>query len=92
MPKIQSILTLISLLTYTGGLLASDGTGSGTVQQVSGDLAYVTGLNGSAPLWSTLVVQNGHTEGAQLEVIKELAEMLVARVVDASGTGVILGS
>ena len=60
--------------------------GLGTVEQVSGDLAYITGLNGSAPLWSRLTIRNGHAEAVRLEVVKELNEILVARVLEANGT------
>ena len=63
---------------------------SGQVTRVAGDLAYVTGLNGSAPLWSMLEVENGSGVGAQLEVIKELEDLLVTRVL-ATGTGIRAG-
>lgn len=72
-------------------ILSGLGTGhastTGRVTRVAGDLAYVTGLNGSATLWSTLEVQSSPAAGAQLEVIKELDDLLVARVL-ATGTGI----
>ena len=61
------------------------------MQQVSGDLVYVTGMNGLAPLWSNLTVQNGQDTGAKLEVIKELPELVVTRIVEANGTAVNTG-
>ena len=66
------------------------GTTSGRVTRVAGDLAYVTGLNGSAPIWSMLEVESGGGVGAQLEVIKELNDLLVTRVL-ATGTGIRAG-
>ena len=87
MPKIQTIALCLSILLTTTDLLASEGT----VQQVSGDLVYVTGMNGLAPLWSNLTVQNGQDTGAKLEVIKELPELVIARVVEANGTAVNTG-
>jgi len=87
MQKIQTIAICLSILWTTTDLLASEGT----VQQVSGDLVYVTGMNGLAPLWSNLTVQNGQETGAKLEVIKELPELVIARVVEANGTAVNTG-
>ena len=73
MQKIHTIAICLSVLLTTTNLLAREGT----VQQVSGDLVYVTGLNGLAPMWSNLTVQNGQETGAKLEVIKELPELVV---------------
>ncbi len=87
MHKIQIILIFWSVALGASALPAHEGT----VQQVAGDLAYVAGLNGLAPLWSNLTVQNGQAEGAKLEVIKELPELVVARVVDANRTAVRSG-
>ena len=87
MPKIQTIAICLSILLTTTDLLAREGT----VQQVSGDLVYVTGMNGLAPLWSNLTVQNGQDTGAKLEVIKELPELVVTRIVEANGTAVNTG-
>lgn len=56
-------------------------TGPGSVQTVTGDLVYVTGLNGAAPLWSTLSFGNG-TVG---EIIKELPDAIVARITESNG-------
>ena len=87
MSKIQTIALCLSILLTTTDLLAREGT----VQQVSGDLVYVTGMNGLAPLWSNLTVQNGQETGAKLEVIKELPELIVTRIVEANGTAVNTG-
>lgn len=55
----------------------------GVVNQVHGDLVYISGLNGSAPVLSRLgVLQGGRFNGVKLEVIKELGDRLVARVVE----------
>ena len=70
-------------------LCAGEGVArEGTVQRVAGELAYVAGLNGLAPVWANLTVQNGRVEGARLEVIKELPELVVARVVAEDNAGV----
>jgi hypothetical protein len=66
------------------------GATSGRVTRVAGDLVYLTGLNGAAPIWSRLEVESGGGVGAQLEVIKELEGLLVARVL-ATGTGIETG-
>ena len=84
MQKIQAILIVFSFLLGASDLLAREGT----VQRVSGDLAYVAGLNGLAPMWANLTVQNGHGRGAMLEVIKELPKLVVARVLEADKTAV----
>ncbi len=57
----------------SAGLSQQDGRALGTVDQVVGDLVYVSGLNGSAPLWSRIKVipLNGGL-GSELQVIKEL--------------------
>ena len=79
----KSFLLLIITLLYATKLWAVEGK----VHQVAGDLIYITGLNGSAPLWSTLTVANS-TVG---EVIKELPNMLVARLTDPNGINVKSG-
>ena len=63
---------------------------AGVVRQLSGDLAFVSGLNGSAPLGSQLQVDNGPSlEGTTLEVIKKLNDdLLVARVLVENGSPV----
>lgn len=62
---------------------------SGVVQQVVGDLAYVVGLNSLASLGSQLRVDSRLSEdGIALEVIKELDDMLVTRIIAASGSKV----
>ena len=63
---------------------------AGEVTRVAGELAYVSGLSGSAPLWSTLEVSAGNGQGAGLEVIKQLPDLLVARVMK-TGTGITAG-
>ena len=57
------------------------GPADGTIDQIGGDLVYVSGLNGSAPLWSRLAVANGSGPSRTLEVIKELDDVVVARKV-----------
>ena len=81
----RSILTIaILLLSVTGS--SSETRPSGLISRVAGDLVYLTGLNGSAPLWSTLNV-SGQGEGIRLEVIKELDTLLVARIL-SPGEGI----
>jgi hypothetical protein len=79
------------LICAMGYLLASEVHAvddSGVVQQITGDLAFVTGLNGAAPLGSQLQVDNGSgLEGPTLQVIKKLEDdVLVARVVVETGS------
>ncbi len=58
---------------------------AGVVKEITGDLAYVSGLNGAATLGSQLQVDNGST----LQVIKKLDDdLLVARVVKENGSPV----
>ena len=58
---------------------------AGIVKEITGDLAYVSGLNGAATLGSQLQVDNGST----LQVIKKLDDdVLVARVVKENGSPV----
>jgi hypothetical protein len=52
----------------------------GLVELVSGDLVYISGLNGSAPEGSTLAAL--HSSEPSLEVIKHLETLLVARKLD----------
>lgn len=61
----------------------SDDT-AGIIKEITGDLAYVSGLNGTATLGSHLQVDNGST----LQVIKKLDDVLVARVVEENGSPV----
>ena len=52
---------------------------TGIIKEITGDLAYVSGLNGAATLGSQLQMDNGST----LQVIKKLDDdVLVARVVE----------
>ncbi len=51
----------------------------GRVREVSGDLVYVEGMNGSVPLWSRLSTSGENGFGEDLEVIKELDDVIVAR-------------
>ncbi|MDP6041850.1 MAG: DUF5916 domain-containing protein, partial [Candidatus Latescibacteria bacterium] len=72
---------------------AAEGEGqnrAGVVKEINGDLAYVSGLNGSAPLGSQLQVDHGSpSNGTMLEVIKKLDDdVLVARVVEENGAPV----
>ena len=58
---------------------------AGIVKEITGDLAYVSGLNGAATMGSQLQVDNGST----LQVIKKLDDdVLVARVVEENGSPV----
>ncbi len=73
----------------SAGLSQQDGRALGTVDQVVGDLVYVSGLNGSAPLWSRIKVipLNGGL-GSELQVIKELDRCVVARSLSGSTSSV----
>ena len=51
----------------------------GRVREVVGDLVYVEGMGGSVPLWSRLASADGNGEVEELEVIKELDDVLIAR-------------
>ncbi len=80
--------TTTDLGVENGGLTPSIhfGDAVGTVEQVGGDLVYVSGMNGSAPLWSRLAVANASgPSGEALEVIKELNDVVVARRISTSG-------
>ncbi len=93
------VLLMATLAIGVPGLWADSSLGSagrlapridqkvGEIRHVSGDLVYVQGLSGSAPVWSQLRVLpgNGRNEVGTLEVIKDLGEMLVARVLSDSG-------
>lgn len=72
------------LETSVGDLKQNDllADGEGIVRVVLGDLVYVAGLDGPVPLWTrlNLVGEDSGTEGATLEVIKVLEEILVTRV------------
>ena len=78
----------VLLCVSLGMVWVNDGWADGTVQQVVGDLVYVKGLNGSAALDGKLQVGN---QGAILQVVKKLSEVLVARVVDENGAPVKSG-
>lgn len=79
----------IVLLTSFGASTSVHGA-TGQVTRVAGELAYVSGLNGSAPMWSSLEISAGSGVGAPLEVIKELDDLLVTRVLK-TGTGITPG-
>ena len=68
------------LLICTALVVPATHAAAGEVTRVVGDLAYVTGLNGDAPLWSSLRIGNDATA----EVIKELPALLVARLTDGA--------
>ena len=51
----------------------------GRIREVSGDLVYVEGMNGAVPLWSRLTASGENGLGEDLEVIKELDDVIVAR-------------
>tara|TARA_Y100000588_G_scaffold387530_1_gene485511 strand:- start:5555 stop:8365 length:2811 start_codon:yes stop_codon:yes gene_type:complete len=51
----------------------------GRVREVSGDLVYVEGMNGAVPMWSRLATTDDNGFGEDLEVIKELDDLIVAR-------------
>ena len=70
--SISSTLLTCALSFATPHLLCADGT----VERTTGDLAYISGLNADAPLWSTLRIGTG----ISAEVIKELPNILVARL------------
>ena len=60
----------------------------GSVQEVVGDLVYIKGLNGSVGMDGKLQVGD---QGAVLQVIKKLRNVLVARVVEENGSPVKTG-
>ena len=66
------------LVIFTVAGLCAQAMGQGVVKEIAGDLAYVAGLNGDATLGSQLQVDE---DGATLQVIKKLDDVLVARVV-----------
>jgi len=88
--RIAFTTILLVCAAFTPEVRGADNTGpEGTVTQVAGDLAYIQGLNGSAPLWSRLEVpEPGGKQGTALQVIKELDEVLVARVIGNGAEGV----
>ena len=76
------LVVLIYTLGYTLAVGDQVVGNSGVVQQVVGDLAYVVGLNSLASLGSQLRVDSRLSEdGIALEVIKELDDMLVTRII-----------
>jgi len=87
--SVLAILSLLIDLAIAGSVRSEEvdfhfenGQKFGVVEQVYGDLVYVSGLNGSAPVLSSLrVLVGANPEGATLEVIKELDRLLVARIV-----------
>ncbi len=87
---------LVKALLFVCALLAVHPARAqnGVVAQVAGDLLYVSGLNGQASLWSSLRVG----EGATAEVVKELPDLLVARLLqhdamrDYTGAAVSISS
>ena len=88
---VRTFLVMLVCVVFGAQVWAAEGGGtghSGVVEGINGDLAYVSGLNGSAPLGSQLQVDHGSSkEGATLEVIKSLDDdLLVARVVKENGS------
>ena len=73
------------LVIFTVAGLCAQAMGQGVVKEIAGDLAYVAGLNGDATLGSQLQVEQ---DGATLQVIKKLDDVLVARVVMENGSPV----
>ncbi len=59
----------------------------GTVARVAGDLIYISGLNGSAPLWSSLRIG----DDTKAEIVKELPALLVARLSERGERKIDLG-
>jgi len=64
-----------------GEPLVQFGSAEGRIEQIGGDLVYVSGMNGAASLWSQLAVPGSGGAHGSLEVIKELDDVLVARAV-----------
>ena len=78
MRSVRPIVLLTGFLIWPGAVTGEDAP-AGAVEHVAGDLVYVTGLNGTATLWSTLEIRSGGARGGQLEVVKLLADMIVTR-------------
>ena len=83
---------LVVLIYALGGTLVAGEPSvrnSGLVQNVMGELVYVTGLNMVASVGSQLRVDNESSgDSTSLKVIKELDDVLVTQIVEASGSGV----
>ena len=69
---ISSTFLTCALSFAAPSLLCADGT----VARTTGDLVYISGFNADVPLWSTLHIGTG----ISAEVIKELPNILVARL------------
>jgi hypothetical protein len=77
---LSAFLIICSILTSVPAV-AED---LGKVHLVSGDLVYITGLNGSAPEGSQLAADT--SSDPSLEVIKHVNDMVVARKLDPRST------
>ena len=82
MKRLVILLIAVAICAPGNGWCESAG---GKVKEVVGDLIYVSGLNGSAPMGSQLKVANGGQPGAKLQVVKVLPEVVVGQVVEANG-------
>lgn len=71
------VTALIASISLAGSSWAED---LGKVRLVSGDLVYISGLNGSAPEGSQLAAAD--SADPSLEVIKHVNDMVVARKLD----------
>jgi hypothetical protein len=86
---VRAFLIILVCAAFVVQVKAAEGE-AGVVTEITGDLAYVSGLNGLAPLGSQLQVDHGPSSaGTTLEVIKQLDyDVLVARVVEENGSPV----
>ncbi len=77
---IRACLIILTVVGIQARMAEAEvGDVAGVVKEITGDLAYVSGLNGAATLGSQLQVDS---DGATLQVIKKLEDdVLVARVV-----------
>ena len=73
-------IVILWILVYGLSLNVTAGEDEGKVRFVSGDLVYISGMNGSAPEGSQLAAVN--TTAPSLVVIKHLDDMVVARKLD----------
>jgi hypothetical protein len=89
--KSYPIFPLLNLLICLSCLFTSRASSTGFVTQTSGDLVYIKGLNGVAPVGSQLKVINGEgLSGTGLQVIKVLDKLLVAQMVQQESSPINL--
>lgn len=88
----MSRIFLVVLIFFLAGTLVAGKPSlrnNGLVQNVIGELVYVSGLNTVATVGSQLRIDNESSRnGVNLKVIKELDNILVTQIIEAGGPDV----